>query len=504
MSNLNPKLVSLYLERHSLAGLLRFPHLFPEVDQLVDVSDYTSEVHKAIYTTIQQSLLKNEVVDRVIIAQKISNAGITFHGEVNIFQYLDDIGYGNITEKAALAAFENVVKLRICRELEANSIKEASFITKHIEEPLQRIVTGVDKIHFDRANTLLFDANKPENIFSTVQNTLEERAKLPPTELKFMMGPFPTVNKLYGSLLKPGNYTIVASRSDVGKTSLGMFYTIHAAEKYGIPLLHLDNGEMSAEELQNRAACMFSEGEVPYNVIENGTWDKNKKWKKLMYEKVFPKTNRIKFYYEDISGFKQQDIISYIRRFSYSKVGKGNMFIVHYDYLKPFETSDTRIPEWKEMGHFMQDLKAFIQGEAHIPLWASVQQNRKGITNNKSSGQIDDSEDTISISDKIIQQSTHSFILRRKVMDELSKEDGKYGNLMLLCVKKRHLGEEKERALSPVRIGKNRFKQNYINLRSRSFWFEDLGDLRQMVEELQDKYELSEGQTEEKDEDVLA
>jgi hypothetical protein len=76
-------------------------------------------------------------------------------------------------------------------------------------------------------------------------------------------------------------------------------------------------------------------------------------------------------------------------------------------------------------------------------------------------------------------------------MDEIAKEDNRFGNLMMMCVKHRHLGKDYKAALNPVKIGAS-FKRNYINLNVNSFFFEDRGDLSSIASYLEGKLDVSE------------
>ena len=275
-------------------------------------------------------------------------------------------------------------------------------------------------------------------------------------------------------------------------TSLSMYHQVMVAQKYKLPLLWLDFGEMTAQELQMRSIVMMTKGEVPLWSLETGQWRQNPEWVKTV-RSVWQKVKDIKFYYQDVSKMGPQETISFIRRFSYNKVGRDNPFLVVYDYFKPFETHSYNTPEWKQMGHFMQDIKSFINNELPIPFWAAVQLNRSGITTNKSSEQVDDSENSIGMSDRITQQCSHALILRYKTMDEIAVEENKFGNMKLIAVKHRHLGRDYLNAIRPVKIGK-RFLKNHINLDGGSFYYEDRGDLNHAAAVLKEQYELIEGE----------
>ena len=73
------------------------------------------------------------------------------------------------------------------------------------------------------------------------------------------------------------------------------------------------------------------------------------------------------------------------------------------------------------------------------------------------------------------------FHLRKKTTDELVDEDG-FGTHKLVCFKNRHLGEDIQRAIQPVRMPDGDFKQNYLNLNFDNFNITEIGDLNDFVD----------------------
>ncbi len=182
-------------------------------------------------------------------------------------------------------------------------------------------------------------------------------------------------------------------------------------------------------------------------------------------------------------------MFSSVRRFYYNYVGRGNKFIWCYDYLKPFNTDNGYAKEYEVMGQFIQDCKSFLKNEIPlIPLNTSIQANRGGITNNKSSQQIDDSENIVSMSKRITDQTSLAFILRNKLNEEIELEQNEFGNMVLIPIKLRFRGREAERTLVKVRMPGGKYKTNYVNLSCSGFTFEDRGDLQDMAQRLLDLY----------------
>ena len=484
-------LISLQCEKYCLGGLMKHPEIFPEIDAWVKEDTFGQSTHKVIWSILKQSLLKNESVTPTLVAQKISNLNIKTKDDISIFDYLNAISFSQITSKGTIDNFKELVKLAVLRELVLSSDKAKKFVLENKNKELKEIVSGVDGINNEKIVSLYKSVNDDfKNIFDDVESIVEDLGNNPPDPNKFIMGPFESVNRIYGSLWKPSNVTVVGARTGTGKSSILMYMNVFVAEKHDLPLLWLDFGEMTEREMQLRAVCMLTKGEVPLHSIETGQWRQNTEWT----EKVrgcWDRVKKIKFYFQDISALGPQEIISLIRRFSYNKVGRENPFIAVYDYYKPFETGDYHCPEWKQMGHFLQDIKSFIKNEIPIPFFSAIQLNRSGTTTNKTADQIDDSENAIGMSDRITQQSSHSFILRFKTMDEIAVEENRFGNMKLINVKPRHLGKDYLDALRPVKIGK-RYLRNHINIDGRSFYYEDRGDLNHAAKIIKEQYELLE------------
>ena len=93
-----------------------------------------------------------------------------------------------------------------------------------------------------------------------------------PKEEMGFMGPFEPMNDMYGSLLRPGNITVIVARSGVGKTRFCLDYCTKVAQKYDVPVLHFDNGEMSRNELMIRQCAGLSG--VSTHLLETGQWRK--------------------------------------------------------------------------------------------------------------------------------------------------------------------------------------------------------------------------------------
>lgn len=483
-------LSSLQLEKVVLASLFEFPDVISETENCFSEKDFTHVLHSACFSLLREAHGNNQAIDPTILAQKLSLMGLKTFEELDIFSYLNSISYNKVASKEILKEYiEELIKLHKLRDMLLQTEKAKRFILENKEKPLDYLYTELDKINNEVVSKYNNKA-KLVNIFSDIKEKIEARVDAPPD--KFLTGPFKTINDIYGTLLPPASLNVIGARSGVSKTALSMFYLLHIAERYDLPILHLDFSEMTLEQLQFRAVCSFTNGIVPYHSLFRGTWKKHPEWERLV-KKVWPRVQKLRMFYYDVGSMTQQQQLSLIKRVYYKEVGRGNDMLLNYDYLKPFDSDNLNSPEWKVMGHFIQDYKSLVNNEIpQIRGWFSLQVNRLGITNNKSSSQVDDSENTFGISDRIMQQSTSSFLIRQKTHDEISAEANRFGDLKMIPVKFREvLGDQWERHFKWIKTHTGAFRKNYINLKMRAFYFEDMGDLQVVTDFLNNQVNIN-------------
>jgi len=320
-----------------------------------------------------------------------------------------------------------------------------------------------------------------------MEDLVEERGNNPVDEFGFS-GPHPKLQDMYGSLLRPGNITVIVARSGVGKTQFCLDFVTKVSSKYSVPVLHFDNGEMSKEELIFRQ-CSAMSG-VPMYLLESGNWRKagdeivNKVrsvWKEMSEQYRH-------LYYYNIGGMNVDSQINVLKRFYYSKIGRGNPLIFSFDYIKTTSENMGNKNEWQVVGDMVDKYKKCIQRdilsdikEPIISMITSVQSNRSGIVTNRNATNVVDDESIVSLSDRITQFSSHMFILRNKTNDELLDE-ADFGTHKLINVKARHLGRDIAGAINFVRMPDDTLRKNFINLEFKNFCIIEKGDLRDIVE----------------------
>jgi hypothetical protein len=180
-------------------------------------------------------------------------------------------------------------------------------------------------------------------------------------------------------------------------------------------------------------------------------------------------------------------MVNLVKRFYYSKVGRGNEMIFNFDYIKTTSENSNNKSEWQVVGEMVDKFKKLVQrdilfeGNPMIAMMTSVQSNRSGITNNRRAENIVEDESVVSLSDRITQFSSHLFSLRQKSQDEMA-DSPNFGTHKLSCFKHRHLGSNYMRALQPVRLSDDvTMAKNSIYLNFDNFNITEVGDTVDLV-----------------------
>ena len=478
-------------EQQLLAGLIKFPESYFEIAPYISEDDFFSEsslVNKTIFCVLRQSVGSNEKIDEIILAERVHSLGIEFEDNLNIFDYIKALSMRKVSKDSLIDTSKELKKLTVKRGLCKAS---SEIITKIKSLPntssYDNIIEAADEIYNEQINLYQEDADLPSNIFEEMEEVIEVRGNNPIEEFGFM-GPHKSINDLYGSLLRPGNITTVVARSGVGKTQFCMDFCTKVSAQYQVPILHLDNGEMSKTEIMDRQCAAIAD--VPLNLIETGKWRSAGDEIVNKVRAALKKVKNIQYYYYNVGGMSVDSMINVVKRFYYSKVGRGNRMILNFDYIKTtFENFNTKT-EWQVVGEMVDKFKRLVQkdiifdGEPMIAMMTSVQSNRAGIVGNRNSDSVVDDESIVSLSDRITQFSSHLFSLRTKTIDELQNEPANFGSHRLTCIKHRHLGPQVYRALNPVEMPDGTKRKNSINLEIDNFNVSDKGDLKDLADSI--------------------
>ena len=484
------------LEKQLLAGLIKEPDTLAEISNFIGTADFYSKqssLHSAIFRIVKQAIDAGDEIDEVIIAQRVNDVGLSFEDNLNPSDYIKSLALRKVPKGNTLKIAKELKKYSIRREILESSQDIAKKMKNMPPEASYRsIIEAADNTYNSRINLYEIGNDTPANIYEEMESLVEERGNNPLKEFG-MMGPHPKVNDIYGSLLRAGNITVIVARSGVGKTQFCMDYSTKVSLQYDVPVLHFDNGEMSKEELIMRQCAALSG--VSMHLLESGKWRQAGKGVVEKVRAVWPKVKNLKFYYYNVGGMDVDSMVNTLKRFYYAKVGRGNPMVFSFDYIKTTSENIANKSEWQVVGEMVDKFKKCVQkevlhdGNPIIPMITSVQSNRYGITNNRTSQNIVDDESIVSLSDRITQFCSHMFILRNKTTDEMETEGGRFGTHKLINVKSRHLGSDIAGAVEPVSIG-DALRKNSINLEFNNFNISERGDLRDVARMLNGEEDL--------------
>ena len=483
------------LEKQVLAALIKFPNLYNQIGGIIDEKDFYSEdsvVHRTIFFVLRDAIESGQNIDEFVLSERINLLGMSFKDNINISDYIQSLSLKKIAKEKILTTVQELKKFTAKRGLFDVGIRLSEQM-KNIPttKSYQEIIDSADKIYNNHINMYEGGNNEPENIFDDMEEYIEMLGENPVEDFG-MMGPHPRINELYGSLVRPGNMSVVVARSAVGKSQFCMdFCTKLSSAHNNHPILHFDNGEMSKEELIVRQCAAMTK--LPVYLLETGQW-RHRGYGEFsqrevidIVRKTWKRIKDMQFHYYDTAGLDVEQMVSIARRFYYSKVGRGNEMTLSFDYIKN-TFSKSGGSSWELVGQMVERFKQFIKkdicddGGPKIGMITSVQANRSGITTNKSSSDINDDEGIIALSDDIIRLCSHCFILRKKTLDELNEEPPGFGTHKLILLKPRHLGKNVHRALEPVVLPDGGTAKNYINLNFENFAIDERGDLQDLVD----------------------
>ena len=466
------------IESHVLGGLLKHPDVLSEVDSFVNAADFYNDVHQTIFCVLRDSVLNHEKVDKILIATKISNLGISSKDDIDIYDYINTLNYTSITAEAVVDSCKELKKVRVRRELSETADRIKEHVSKSSNDDLDSIIASTDAIYSEKILSYSFD-DAPQNIFEDIESKINERADNP-VEDTGLITPFPAFNRLYGGL-RDGNIYAIVSRPAQGKTTFINEMCLGTAIKNNVPVLVLDT-EMGTEEIQFRMAA--AKTGVPLWYLETGQWRSNEEMASKV-EEYFTDLEKHKYFHYHVKNKTADEVCAIIRRWHMRYVGRGNRCIVAYDYVKlTGERVDRNWAEHQAIGEKIDKLKRVAE-EIEAPLITAMQMNRSG------ESLVDDSS-AIALSDRLQWFATFVAIFRRKTSSEVENDGQRFGTHKLIPLKTRFQGREAaghqdliRRRVAEVlhgqRVENERYVRNYLNFNVENFRVEEKGTLEDIT-----------------------
>lgn len=465
---------SLQLEKYLLSALIKHQDAFADIEGFITENDFVNDVHYTIFCVYKDTYNKGETIDKVLIAQKAKNLGITFKDQsVDVFNYVNSICLIPTTKGGLIDAAKELLKFRVRRELEETGEEIKKFAHSCAEKELEDIITESDQIYNKNISPYTHNSNKPEDITANTIEIIEERGNNPIKETG-LETPYPNFNRLYGGV-RPGNLYAWVSRPKHGKSTILNDLAIKTTTiNPGCKALVLDT-EMSTQDMKFRVASSITQ--IPVWYLETGNWKKSPNLYKLFQEKkseILKIQNQVD--HVQVSGKPIHEVISIIKRWYFSKVGRGNPCVVIYDYIKLTGESDKNKQEYQLIGDKVNSLKELCS-ELNIPILTACQLNRSAENG------VDDSS-AISQSDRLQWFASFVGIFRRKTVEEIAEDGEEFGSHKLIPLATRFQGKDSAGHHDLVRIkeGKKiKYVPNYVSFNIQNFNVEEKGTLEDIV-----------------------
>ena len=509
------------LEKEILALLIKHPSVYSDIDRLVESKDFYLSCHRKIFDMIL-ILMKDghdDEISEVVLIDRLEASGVSFSDSIKISEYIRNaLGILKVSESSALNLAKELRNYRARRDYDAELSVLQKLIRKSDGMSLPELVNTVDSSLSSVVNTHGENSDDVVYLFKDSEEKLLSIAENP-IGAGFEPDHLPITTEMVGSLLVPANIFVLSALSGVGKTTYTLDYALKTSVCNGkVPVLHMDNGEMSADELFCRQLCAISGVREYY--IRSGKWRTTSylnefdqevtpdMMEKAIY-KALPELEKYNFGYIGVGGKTPEEKIRLAKRHYYKNVGRGKPMILSYDYIKSLYTNTNKnLASWEAVGQELQMFKDLIKeeikfdGKPMVAMITSVQQNRQAIINNRNTSAASNDMSHISLSMQIAQYASQIGHLRKLNPEELLEIPacyrGKDGEPLMthnmLFDKTRYGGEDFNRQSSMVSfpaldetgeaVGTSRIVPNSIYLRSSDFKIDEVCDARQLAESM--------------------
>tara|TARA_B100000959_G_scaffold99712_1_gene105480 strand:+ start:50 stop:820 length:771 start_codon:yes stop_codon:yes gene_type:complete len=240
---------------------------------------------------------------------------------------------------------------------------------------------------------------------------------------------------------------------------------------------------------------------VPLWYIQTGKWRQNAEYV-IRVREAWKKIEGWKYYHYPVGNSSIDEVCSLIRRWYYSKIGRGNPCVIAYDYIKlTGERVGNNWAEHQAIGEKIDKLKK-ISEEIGAPIVTAMQQNRSGEHFNRRVSQIQDDSSTAALSDRLQWFASFVGIFRRKVADEIAMDGPDFGSHKLIPIKTRFQGKDAAghqnllrrtfvETISGREVRSTRFTPNFINYDINNFKVEERGSLRHIIERENEMHDIT-------------
>ena len=424
---------SIEAEQAVLGSLLLSKEKYPEVDALINPSDFESEAHKEIYECIKHLADKGKGIDHITVSKQLERN--------NLLQRIGGLDY--------LKELQNIPVSALAADSYANLVKDQS-IDRNLRKVLEELLSSVSQPKGKSSDDLLNEAEA--KVFELSENrSKEDTLKKVDIYVKETIDRLDELSKKTGDLigissgfkviddvtqgLKEEELIVVAGRPSMGKTSLAMNMAENVARnEEGCVLVF--SLEMSSQSLTSRMIGSMSG--VSQQSIMKGRDLNDREWDKIISNSK--KLSELNLFIDDTANITPMEIRAKCRRLSKQYRKTGGVKLVVVDYLQLMQMPGRNENRVNELSDISRSLKHLAK-EIGAPVVALSQLNRSVEQRPSKRPQMSDLRD----SGAIEQDADMIFMLYR---DYVYTEDDDWKNVAEVNLVKHRNGPTRKLLLS--------------------------------------------------------
>lgn len=474
-------LYSIEIEQSVIATLLQYPETYVEIP-FINSKDFSKQ-NSPIFAVISNIIENKGRPDEIIVAEKLKSLGITLNG-IEVGDYCSSLKIRPVDKRNILDLGKSLKKKTLVRTIHDNAIKVQKEVLENEEKPAKELIEITDKYLGKSLVSLSGDEKEPINLLEELPDVIEEYGN-DLDESDDIIMPYPTWRENLGNLKTQNLYAVIARAGSSKSTFLlDMMRRVPDANPNKadeLSLLYLDSEMVATDTMLRYIAGSIG---VPYWLIDSRKWRHDPFWCpkiRAELERIRAQKNK-NIYFEQIGNKSGIELEKYIKRFYLNKVGRGNPFMVFYDYLKISEGDKTdKNSQEYQIAYTKSSILKEVAEYCNCPIFTAIQANRSGIVTGRNASDIQDNEGSGSMSDRLNWLVAYMGILRKRTHDEMledSTPERKAASHKLITTKTRYLGEKGPSFLDYVRVQRGKevsYRPNFINFDIHNFCVKDRG-----------------------------
>ena len=352
-----------------LGNLLQYPESIQDcLDMNLQPKDFYDKKNQVVYNTILAMEEDNESCDIVTLADKLSVLG--FIDKIGGKDYLAFLVEQSISKSYTKQYIQIIKSGSLSRQLvkAAEEIKtDGQSGTSSIDDLISKAQTTFENL----ANERPVESIKEGSI--VFEDALEKIKEIKKSDSRItgVRTKYTDLDRITAGFQK-GDFIIIAARPSVGKTALGINFSINAASNSNGAVAFFSL-EMSAQQLGMRMISVDSG--VPLQKMRTG--DLNDVDASLINESVMRLKDKLIFI-DESSSLRVRDIYAKCRNLKKSKTGLSIVFV---DYIGLIAGDGKTENRQQEVSKISRELKAMAR-ELNVPVVA-LSQLRRGDSTRK-------------------------------------------------------------------------------------------------------------------------